>query len=58
MNTLNNYDDLILWKRRLDEWKTKVIEQQHFHENVSSHLKHVYSRAEKHTKSEVLATDR
>ena len=57
MNTLNQSDELNLWERRLNEWKAKVIEQQHFHENVSSYLKHVYNKTENITKQELLATN-
>lgn len=32
------------WKARLDEWRTGAIEQQRFHESVSSHLKKVYDK--------------
>jgi len=35
------------WKLRMDEWKNKVREQQHFHENISSYLKKVYQKNEK-----------
>ncbi|MEK6478854.1 hypothetical protein WJR50_15005 [Catalinimonas sp. 4WD22] len=53
MNTVNNYDNALFWERRLDEWKNRVIEQQHFHENVSSHLKKVYGKNDKQPEKEV-----
>lgn len=56
MNTINNYDNPLLWERRLDEWKNRVLEQQHFHENVSSHLKKVYGKNDNQPKHEMMLT--
>lgn len=39
-----NYKKQIHWKSRLDEWKNVAIEQQRFHESVSSYLKKVYDK--------------
>jgi hypothetical protein len=40
-----NYKKQTYWKARLDEWKDRAIEQQHFHESVSSYLKTVYGKS-------------
>ncbi|WPP51498.1 hypothetical protein [Catalinimonas niigatensis] len=39
-----NYKKQTHWKARLDEWRTGAIEQQRFHESVSSYLKKVYDK--------------
>lgn len=50
MDTRNHYDKPNVWEKRLYEWKIKASEQQHFHENISSHLKSVYSKQKRSIK--------
>ncbi len=40
-----SYKEQTHWERRLDEWKCKVMEQQHFHEDISTYLKKVYDKS-------------
>lgn len=42
-----NFEKQTHWESRLHEWKSRVMEQQRFHESVSSYLKRVYDKSKK-----------
>lgn len=54
MDTRNPYEKPNVWEKRLYEWKVKASEQQHFHENISTHLKTVYKKQERTPKPQHL----